>query len=218
VGSTWNATAANGAAVKLRIDGATPGTMSNSDLWFYKVSYQTSTTWSPLCGLDAASQPILAVTTAGVWSATAADAALYGASTTQFTFACRGKTVAKCVELGYKTYKGYSTQLATCVRLLRGDFCGTGQAYTVDGTTLNLYDNVGVQLDTQAWSPEAEWTPSGARCVNSQNNARFSLAVSKDPKCVKSIETATCGTTFANGAVLIDELPQAFQSQTFLSK
>jgi hypothetical protein len=212
VGSTWNATAANGTAVKLRIDAAAQGTSPNADLWFYKVSYQNSSGWSPLCGLDSASQPIQAVTTAGVWSAVSGDSAKYVASTTQFTFACRAKTIAKCVELGYKTYKGYSTQLATCVRLLRGDYCGNGKAYTVDGTTLNLYDNVGVQGDGLGWFPEAEWTPAGARCVNSTNNARFQLAASTDPACVKAIESASCGYSFVNGAVLIDELPLASQT------
>jgi hypothetical protein len=212
VGSTWNATATNGTAVKLRIDAAAQGTAPNSDLWFYKVSYQTTSGWSPLCGLDLLNQPIQAVTTAGVWSSVSGDLARYGESTSQFTFACRGKTIAKCVELGYKTFRGYSTQLATCVRLLRGDYCGTGKAYTVDGTLVNLYDNAGVQLDGLAWFPEAEWTPNGARCVNAHNNARFQLAVSRDPKCVKSIETESCGYSFSNGAVLIDELPLEAQT------
>ena len=207
VGSTWNAPAGPGTTVKLRIDAAAAGAAPNTDLWFYKVSYQTSSGWSPLCGLDAVGQPIQAVTTAGVWSSVPGDKAKYGPNATQFTFACRGKTVAKCVEMGYKTYKGYSNQLASCVRLLRGDYCGSGTAYTVDGTTLNLYDNVGVQADAASWPVEAEWTPNGARCVNKNNNARFELAVAKDPNCVKSIETTSCGSTgFANGAVLIDEL------------
>lgn len=207
VGSKWSGTASNGAAVALRVDSATAGSAPNTDLWFYGISYQTSTGWSPLCGIDSVTgKPIQAVSTAGVWVATAADATFYTSSTTQFTLACRGATVAKCIELGYKTYKGYTNQLQSCVRLLRGDYCGTGSAWTANGTLLNLYDNVGVQLDTQAWTPEAEWTPAGARCVNSNNNARYELVLSKDPKCVKRIETTTCGTTFANGAVLIDEL------------
>jgi hypothetical protein len=206
VGSTWNATTTNGTTVKLRIDGVTTGTGTNADLWFYKVSYQTSTGWSPLCGLDGAGVPIQALTVAGVWTATATDAALYASSTTQFTFACRGKTIAKCVELGYKTFKGRTNQMTSCVRLLRGDYCGTGVPYTVDGTPVNLFDNIGVQFDTLAWRPEAEWTPTGARCVNSNNAARYNLALSRDPKCVKPIKTSTCGTTFANGAVLINEV------------
>jgi hypothetical protein len=209
VGSTWNGTAANGASVKLRIDGATQGLAPNSDLWFYKVSYQNSSGWNPLCGLDVFNQPILAVTTAGVWAATATDQARYTSSTTQFTFACRFKTIAKCVEMGYKTYKGRSTQLASCVRLLRGDYCGDGLAHTVDGTLLNLYDNIGVQTDVAVWFPEAEWTPSGARCVNSHNNARYQLVVSQSPYCVSGIENDNCGYSFQSGTVLIDELPTA---------
>jgi ADYC domain-containing protein len=206
VGSKWSGTASDGAAVALRIDSATAGSSPNPDLWFYGISYQTSTGWSPLCGTDSTGKAIQAVSTAGVWVATAADATHYTASTTQFTLACRGATVGKCIELGYKTYKGYTNQLQSCVRLLRGDYCGTGSAWTVNGTLLNLFDNVGVQADTQAWTPEAEWTPTGALCINSQNAARYELVLSKDPKCVKRVETANCGTTFANGAILIDEL------------
>jgi hypothetical protein len=214
VGSTWNATASNGTTIKLRVDAAAQGTAPNSDLWFYKVSYQTSSGWSPLCGLDSANQPIQAVTTAGVWTAVSGDSAKYGASSSQFTFACRGKTIAKCVELGYKTFWGRSAQLAACVRLLRGDYCGTGTAYTVDGTTVNLYDNIGVQADSEAWNPEAEWTPDGARCVNANNSGRFELAVAKDPKCIKALKSVPCGYTFANGAVLINELPQELETSS----
>src|SRR5438045_2584415 len=81
------------------------------------LAVQPSAGWSPRCGRDSASQPIRAVSFAGVWAATAADAARYSPSTTQFTLACRGKTIAKCVELGYRTYKGYTDQLTSCVRL-----------------------------------------------------------------------------------------------------
>ena len=95
------------------------------------------------------------------------------------------------------------------MRLLRGDFCGTGVAYTVDGTTLNLYDKIGVQGDTEGWAPEAEWTADGARCVNSNNNARYEMVLSYDPRCVRRIKSSTCGQNFSDGAVLIEELPEA---------
>jgi hypothetical protein len=213
VGSTWTSASSNGTSVKLRIDGAAQGTVPNADLWYYAISYQTTTGWNPLCGLDVATgQPVQAVSVAGVWGVTAADSAHYASSTTQFTLACRDTTVAKCVELGYKTYKGYSNQLMSCVRMLRGDFCGTGSAYTINGTLLNVYDNVGVQLDTQAWAPEAEWTPTGARCVSDRNNGRYQLVLSYDPRCVQRIQTWSCGTSFSNGAVLIDELSPAAQA------
>src|SRR6185503_13167735 len=91
IGSTWTATAVDSTPVKLRIDDATQGSSPNSDLWFYAVSYQTQAGWSPLCGLDDVDQVILAVPVAGVWRSTDSDDASYGSSTTQFTFACRGK-------------------------------------------------------------------------------------------------------------------------------
>jgi hypothetical protein len=213
VGSTWNGTAYNGTPIKLRIDTAIAGTAPNAELWFYGISYQTSAGWSPLCGTDLLTgNPVQAVSVAGVWNSTASDAAAYTASTTQFTLACRGRTIAKCVELGYKTYKGYTSQLTSCVRLLRGDYCGTGVPHTIDGTLLNLYDHAGVQADTQGWFAEAEWTPSGARCVNSHNAGRYAFAEAAEPKCVKRVQTESCGYSFVNGAVLIDELPLQYQT------
>ena len=205
VGSTWSGTSTNGAAVTLKINSATQGTGTNADLWFYGVSFQTSAGWQPLCGLDSTGAPILAVPVAGAWKATASDAAHY-VTGTQFTWGCRLKTVAKCVELGYKTWKGYTNQLQACVRLLRADFCGTGQSYTTDGRLLNLYDNVGVQKDTETWKPEAEWTTAGARCVNSNNIARYTLALQANPKCTLPLQSSTCGTSFGTGSLLIDEL------------
>ncbi len=205
-GSTWNGTMANGAAVKLRVDSAVVATAPNAELWFYAVSYQTATAWTPLCGLDGAGQPIRAIAVAGLWSAVNGDAASYGPSSTQFTLACRTKTIAKCVELGYKTYKGFTNQMTSCVRALRGDYCGTGVSYTVEGTTLNLYDRVGLQADNQAWAPEAEWTSRGARCIHSNNTARYQLVRARDPQCVEPLQTTSCGTSFANGAILISEL------------
>jgi hypothetical protein len=181
VGSTWTGTASNNAPVNLRIDSAVQGVAPNTDLWYYGVSYQNSSGWQPLCGLDAQSVPIKAGTVIGTWDATNAN---YQNSSTKFSVVCQGKAIEKCIELGYKTFKGRTDQLNSCIRLLRGDYCGTGTAWTVDGTLLNLYDNLGVQLDTEVWTPEAEWTPSGARCVNSKNSSRYELVLANDPKCV----------------------------------
>ncbi|HET9622404.1 MAG TPA: ADYC domain-containing protein [Kofleriaceae bacterium] len=207
VGSTWTATTSGNQTLKLRVDAAAQGTVPNAELWFYNVSYQTSSGWSPVCGVDASNKPVQAVAVAGVWGPVAADATAYTASTAQFTLACRAKTIAKCVELGYKTYKSLAPQLQACVRMLRADYCGNGTTYTVDGTTLNLYDNAGVQADTEAWLPEAEWNAAGAVCVNNKNNPRWRLVTDKDPSCAAAIMSSTCGTKFSVGTLLIDELP-----------
>jgi hypothetical protein len=205
VGSKWTATTSNATTLNLRIDSAAAGTGTNADLWFYGISYQTTAGWQPLCGVDGANVPIKALSVVGEWKSVTGDSAAYTATSTNFTVACRGKTIAKCVELGYKTFKRRTTQLTTCVRMLRGDYCGNGVAWTLEGTLLNLYDNIGVQADTEAWTPEAEWTPTGARCVNTNRSQRYDLVFQQDPRCIR-LKTPTCGTTFANGAILIDEL------------
>jgi hypothetical protein len=209
VGSMWNGTTDNGAAIVLRIDSATQGTGSNADLWFYGVSYQTTAGWSPLCGVDGTGAAVKAVPVAGYWANTTGDAAHYTTSSTSFTWACRAKTIAKCVELGYKTYRSATKQLTTCVRLLRADYCGNGISYTADGQLLNLYDSLGIQHDTETWTPEAEWTEAGAICINSTKAARYQTTAAVDPKCVYKVKTTTrCGTTgFHATTWLIDELP-----------
>ena len=161
-GSTWTGTASNGATINLRIDSATQGDV---DTWFYGVSYQTDDGWASLCGLDTDGSEIQAIAVPGVWG----TSATYSGSSTLFTWACRHKTIAKCVELGYKPWDGASDQMASCVRALRGDYCGDGTSYTVDGTLMNLYRRPrGIQADDRNWDPEANWTPEGARCVSNQ--------------------------------------------------
>jgi ADYC domain/Pentapeptide repeats (8 copies) len=214
VGSKWTATASNSQPVNLRIDSALQGTDTNADLWFYAISYQTTAGWSPLCGLDAAGAPIRALSVAGVWKQTGTDKAFYANPSTQFTLACRGTSVAKCVELGYKPFKGRDAHLASCVRLLRGDYCGNGTPYTVTGTLLNLYDTIGLQSDNEAWPAEAEWTPTGARCINTNRAQRYELVLKKDPTCLRT-KTTTCGNAFSPATLLIDELsPSALAAIT----
>jgi hypothetical protein len=213
-GSTWTGTLSTGASLSLRIDSVTQGSGTNSDVGMYGISYQGDTGWTTLCGVDALGAPILALAVPGVWNTQSgvAGGGAYTASATQFTLACRAKTIAKCVELGYKTWKGNTSQLTSCVRLLRGDYCGDGTPGTVTGTAVNLYDNVGIQADTVAWVIDAEWTPNGARCVSTKGEARFELPGVAQPVCVTTNalkETKDCGTSFAKGAVLIDEVSAA---------
>ncbi len=201
VGRQLTAALSNGETLQLRIDAASQLTGANSDVWSYDASYQTDLGWQPICSSGA-----LAIS--GTWSTARGvpGGGAYTASTSDFTFACRTKTIAKCVELGYKPWNGKLTQLETCVRLLRGDFCGDGTPYTADGTLLNLYDNVGVQSDTHSWMVEAEWTPAGASCITKPRYTRFDQVLGIKPPCALDKLKDACG-NFATGAVLIDELP-----------
>jgi hypothetical protein len=56
-----------------------------------------------------------------------------------------------------------------CVRLLRADYCGDGEAATRDSTPVNVFDRLGVQAPdpgaAAAMAFEAAWGPDGAVCV-----------------------------------------------------
>ncbi len=209
VGSKWTGTLSNGTTLDMRIDSAAQGTGSNADVGMYGVSYNSSSGWQRLCGSNTDGSAVLALAVPGVWNYNlgTTGGGGYTASTTQFTWSCRAKTIAKCVELGYKTWTGRSNHLSSCVRLLRADFCGNGTSYTVDGNTVNLYDNVGLQADAAAWMVEAEWTATGARCISKAKVTRWQQAGNTLPPCATALSTgSTCG-TFVNGALLVDEIP-----------
>ena len=132
----------------------------------------------------------------------------YNAATTDFTIGCKGSAIAKCLELGYKPWTGHANELAACTRAFRGDYCGDGTAYTVDGTIVNMYDVSGIQPDDTAWEAEAEWTPAGASCVSKKKETRFDQQVNQKPSCFPhSLKPKkSCGTAFAGAVVIITEL------------
>ena len=197
IGPQLTATLSNGDTLQLRIENAT----AIADRWSYDVSYHTQLGWQPLCPAGALAVP-------GTWNTDrgVVGGGAYTPSSSNFTFACRGRTIAKCVELGYGAAPGDTAHLETCVRLLRGDFCGDGTPYTADGATLNLYDNIGRQHDTEQWMVEGEWTPAGARCITKPRYTRFDQILGIKPPCALEKLKDDCG-HFNNGAVLVDELP-----------
>ena len=81
-----------------------------------------------------------------------------------------------------------------CTRALRADYCGDGEVFTVNGTLIDIYDNVGIQLQTMpGWNLEAEWTAAGARCMGPEGNPRYQLIQTKKPDCYKALISKTCG-------------------------
>lgn len=84
---------------------------------------------------------------AGVW----APDGTHTPSTTQFTFACTGGTIAKCTRWGYRPFG--SAQLSdnattrpladyhqACIRAAMADYCADGRSFTRDGTQIEIYD------------------------------------------------------------------------------
>jgi|CXWL01.1.fsa_nt_gi hypothetical protein len=100
----------------------------------------------------------------------------YVADRSRFSMSCVSGVEAKCLRWGYLPWKQApigGTSLApyfeTCIRLARADYCGNDQATTRDGTSIDLYDQVGVQQrtpDLPTYAFEAGWGPSGALCVH----------------------------------------------------
>jgi hypothetical protein len=210
IGATMTATLSNGGTLLLRIDSAATLPAPNTDVWTYGVSYSTDAGWMPLC----ADPTIRAMQIAGAWNLDGS----FAASSTSFTFACRGSSVAKCVEMGYNPARGYTAQMTSCVRLLRGDYCGTGVPYTVTGHQVNIFDGLDIQTDTEtAWMAEAEWDAGGARCISQARFTRFEDNGLVPPCIADGTLPATlgCGTKgFRSGAVLISEIPQSMPTES----
>jgi hypothetical protein len=209
VGSTWTGTLSDSTIVLVRIEEAQRLQGDNSDLWTYRFSVSARGVTLPLC-VDAAGNAAFADTVGGTWNfgEGVPGGGAYHTDAGQFTIACRGSTIAKCLEVGYKPWDGAVRELASCVRALRADYCGDGTPFTVDGTLVRIFDNAGIQPDDRSWVPEAEWSPDGALCVSTKKNTRFFQIVDETPPCFpRTLKPKnSCGTEFSEGAAIITEL------------
>jgi hypothetical protein len=194
IGAHMKAELSNSDTLELRIDDIAPLEGSNSDILAYAVSASVDDGWVPLCGYDTDGSVKRALAVPGTWNLQTGAWSDDGGA---FSFACRKASVAKCVEFGYKTWLGYADHQHACVRMLRADYCGDGVPHTITGTLINLYDNAGVQADTESWPVDAEWGPDGALCLNH-------IRGGSQPSCYTQKYSASCG-SFDNGALLIDE-------------
>jgi hypothetical protein len=178
-GATTTGTLSNGEEIEIRFDNIEE--TSDPDILHYTVSYYTDG-WKNLCGTDANGDIITALPLLGAWdesqgTETGGD---YIDDPTVFTFGCASAVLAKCVEFGYKPWETVVEDNGeeqreislrhyhqACVRMMREDVCGDGTPHTVDGTSINLFDNHGIQLDdtSVSWPLEAEWTSEGASCM-----------------------------------------------------
>jgi hypothetical protein len=213
VGAHFNGTSDTGATVQLTIAHVTQEASPNTDSWDYEVWYSDpvhNASW-PLCR-DANGNAVSAYALDGHWSyaqgVSGGGAKIVDGTT--FTFACKGQgAIGKCVSpIGYKpwgSYNGTSLNLQhqACVRLIRADYCGDGTSHTVDGKWVDLYDNLGLQSDTESWNFEAEWDQNGARCVTSTLRGGTSFS------CYAAKYSGTCGSLgdFNAGTLLMDEIP-----------
>jgi hypothetical protein len=199
VGAKLKGWTAAGVRVLVRLDGySVAGDVSSYDATY---TYgESDDGWRPVCTSGAS-----AVVLAGTWRADGAHAA----SGTLATFACPGGALAKCVDFGYAPWRaGVDGQSLAplhqaCTRAVRADYCGDGTSHTRDHTQINLWDAAGVQADGTDWTPEAEWTEDGARCLSG-----LATRAESPPSCEAEKVVEGCGAAGpAAGALLVTELP-----------
>lgn len=201
VGAVFTGQLAGGGTVPVRIDSA--GTGDDADVWAYGLSYQdASGAWWPVCAGGVGAVPVM-----GRWDysqGTATGGAKID-DPSAFTFGCIGSAIAKCVYAGYKPWKTFAgVSLANhhqaCTRAIRADYCGNGASYTSTGRVIDIYDDLGIQADTEGWIAEGEWTPAGARCTFALNR-NIVAGLLCNP-----LGSLTCG-HWTPGVLLLTETP-----------
>ena len=149
------------------------GAAPNTDLDTYFV------TWSRFPGhhqeqmcLDDSGNPVPAMPVYGYWDYTQGTrtGGSKTESTTKITFACPDGAIGKCINWGYRPWTSYngvnlSPYHQACTRMTRADYCGDGTPHTVVGAWINLYDNLGLNIDDAHWVMEAQWDTHGATCL-----------------------------------------------------
>lgn len=191
---------ADGVNVRYRIDSIVP----HENVTGYFLSYLSNGQWLPVCR-DAQDVPLEAYPINGTWDHTQGTPT--GGSHTddpdRFTFACRKLgAIAKCVDIGYRPWEHPDHHLA-CVRMLRADYCRNGTPYTTTGRLINVYDSIGIQIDTDDWGIDGEWDVGGARCFTSHNRASTAVP------CYDPAWETSCGDLqhFGSGTLIMNELP-----------
>ncbi len=200
----------DGSTVQLRINSISAAPAPNEDLRLYDVQFLgTDGTWQPACR-DYSGAPVLAMPLKGTWDYR--QGVPGGGSKSddpaRFTFACMGGALAKCVLWGYRPWtsrNGVSLEAyhQACTRLVRADYCGDGTSYTQQGNRINLYDQLGIQQDTEDWTFEAEWDAGGARCFYPLNRSHAGIP------CYDARTDYFCGygSLSSRGALMRNETP-----------
>jgi hypothetical protein len=158
----------------------------------YAVSYQNTVGW-------AAVRPDGGASRLGRPRCTAPDATAKWTTSTTGGRSPR-QSSSKCVEWATS---GRTTEPAGVVHADAGvaDYCGTGTSATVDGTLINVYDNVGVRPTPRRgrWKWRGH---NGAKCIKAASPVAGPDG--QTPSCLATKSTSTCGSSWS-GVYLMDE-------------
>ncbi|MBS2031321.1 MAG: hypothetical protein JST54_25705, partial [Deltaproteobacteria bacterium] len=211
VGAKMVGTTGVGQLVEVNVGTHGFGAPPNADLDTYFVTWNKhGHHHSPeqMC-LDESGNPLPAMPVYGYWDYT--QGTRTGGdkteSTTKITFACPDGAIGKCINWGYRPWTSYngvnlSPYHQACTRMTRADYCGDGTPHTVVGAWINLYDNLGLNIDDAHWVMEAQWSPHGATCLSPGGITDGGSAVA----CYNQLASPSCGADDPN-AMLTTETP-----------
>ncbi len=176
VGSVILGSSSDGSPVEVSICQAEPDPSDPQMVWYRIEAWNpVAQQWDNPCVPSGSVPNPRALAVSGVWDSTGAHQQVQG----KLTLACENGVISKCIGWGYKPWASHDGQSLAplhqaCTRMARADYCGNGISHTQPGTTIDMYDSLGVQLPTtkpsQAWNParasfEAAWAPEGATCL-----------------------------------------------------
>lgn len=200
IGATWQLSvqpdgAPQPAQVALRFDNIFVDPRNPAgDVFLYDISYSVdgSGSWASICK-DGAGNRVAAIPIRNRWNY---QTGARIEDPTAITFACVNAALGKCVRLGYRPWataqagnnKDPPISLAdhhqACTRMIRADYCGNGVSYTLDGTLIEVYDELqpNINSNTMNWNLEGQWNPDGARCIGDARHAELLLR-GRRPDC-----------------------------------
>ena len=127
---------------------------------------------------------------------------------TVVTYACMSGVIAKCASWGYAPWSAGTDAHQACTRLARADYCGDGTPWTLDGTTIVVYDTLGIEnpVAYPGYGFEAAWGVDGAVCVDApryaiedaDGRAVLPACFADLPPCERLDDPAAAGALLAN--------------------
>ena len=171
IGASLTGRMSNYASFAMKVDNIVNDAAFGVNWYYVSISLDSGSTWVPFCqgGVGALALQYR-------WSGTNAKV-LDGR---MFTFACDNAALAKCVKWGYDPQKTKQERLNSstaraqsladwhqaCIRMVTADYCGDGVAHTRTGASIDIYDNLNIQLRAGTLrGTEADWATDGARCI-----------------------------------------------------
>ena len=155
---------------RLRIDAVEPETLpQGGQIWLHALSVHGADGWTPLCEPDGGGRS-LGFPLPGTFT----EDGIYTPAPGLLSLSCTGGAQAKCIRAGYAPWKtgpqdlGLAGHYSACIRMIRADYCGDLAAHTLDGTVIDIYDDIRVQdsdASLEGMRFEAGWGPHGAVCV-----------------------------------------------------